>query len=135
MMPPNVPRVFPLRAAGPTELAAPVKTKPKRKTKPKTKPKVDTDTDTDSKQRLAPMYRVLIHNDEVTPMEYVVQILNDVFRKSKTEAVGIMLTAHHSGVALVAVLPLEEAEFRVDRAHSLARTRKYPLTFTYEPSD
>jgi ATP-dependent Clp protease adapter protein ClpS len=44
-----------------------------------------------------------------------------------------MLEAHHTGVALVCVEPLEQAEFHVDRAHALARGAKYPLTFTYEP--
>ena len=44
-----------------------------------------------------------------------------------------MFTAHNTGVALVTVLPLEEAELRTEQAHSLARTQKFPLTFTYEP--
>jgi ATP-dependent Clp protease adapter protein ClpS len=44
-----------------------------------------------------------------------------------------MIEAHHSGVAFVAAYALEQAEFRVDQAHSVARTHKFPLTFTYEP--
>jgi len=86
-----------------------------------------------SETKLSPLYRVLIHNDDVTPMDFVVLVLREIFRKEEVEAVEIMQTAHRGGVALVAVLPLEEAEFRVDRAHSKARTAKYPLTFTYEP--
>ena len=84
-------------------------------------------------RRLAPLYRVLIHNDEVTTMEFVVQVLLQVFRKDEREAVEIMLTAHRSGIALVAVMPLEVAELRIDQAHSLARTARYPLTFSCEP--
>ncbi|MGD0090714.1 MAG: ATP-dependent Clp protease adaptor ClpS [Planctomycetota bacterium] len=83
--------------------------------------------------RLAPLYRILVHNDDVTPMDFVIRMLLEVFRKNEADAVEIMLKAHTSGVALVAVLPLEEAEFRVDQAHAQARTAKYPLTFTYEP--
>ena len=90
-------------------------------------------TDTAAEQHLAPLYRILIHNDEVTTMAFVVRVLLQVFKKSEREAVEIMLTAHQSGTALVAVMPLELAELRIDQAHSLARTAKYPLTFTCEP--
>lgn len=89
--------------------------------------------DTQDKPRLAPRYRVLIHNDDVTPMDFVVHVLMNIFKKNISDAADIMLTAHNTGVALVVVLSLEEAELRVDQAHSLARTAKYPLTFTYEP--
>ena len=87
----------------------------------------------DTTARLVPLYRVLIHNDDVTTMEFVVHVLQKVFQKDLEEAVRIMLTAHRTSVALVAVLPLEQAELRMDQAHSLARTAKFPLTFTCEP--
>jgi ATP-dependent Clp protease adaptor protein ClpS len=90
-------------------------------------------TDTQDQVRLPPLYRVLIHNDDVTPMDFVVYTLLEIFRKNEADAIEIMLNAHNTGVALVAILPLEEAEFRVDQAHSKARTAKYPLTFTIEP--
>lgn len=83
--------------------------------------------------RHAPQYRVLVHNDDVTTMEFVIEVLRTAFRKNQEDATQIMLVAHRSNVALVDVLPLEQAEFRVEQAHSLARTRKYPLKFTYEP--
>jgi ATP-dependent Clp protease adaptor protein ClpS len=83
--------------------------------------------------RLAPRYRVLIHNDDKTPMDLVVHVLQSVFKKDIHEAVDIMMTAHKTGVALVVVLPLEEAELRVEQAHSMARAQHFPLTFTYEP--
>ena len=85
--------------------------------------------------RHAPRYRVLIHNDPVTDMDFVVQVLQRIFHKPRGDAVGIMWTAHTSGLAHVTTLPLEQAEFRVDQAHSLARGQGYPLTFTYEPED
>ena len=83
--------------------------------------------------RLAPRYRVLIHNDEITPMGFVVLVLTRFFKKVDAEACEIMFEAHHKEVALVDVMGLEEAEFRVEQAHSLARTAKFPLTFTIEP--
>lgn len=96
-------------------------------------PQVSPALDTQAETRLAPKYRVMIHNDDVTPMDFVVEVLCVIFRKTIEEACTIMFEAHNGQVALVAVLPLEEAEFRVDRAHSQARTRKFPLTFTLEP--
>jgi ATP-dependent Clp protease adaptor protein ClpS len=101
--------------------SAPVK--PVRKKHPKSTERV----------KLAPLYRVIIHNDDVTPMDFVVRVLKEVFHKAATEAVRIMLEAHVTGAALVAVMPLEQAELRVEQAHSLARTAKYPLRFSYEP--
>ena len=88
---------------------------------------------TQDKPRLTPRYRVLVHNDDITHADFVVYVLMTVFKKDVNEAFEIMSTAHVSGIALVTVLPLEEAEFRTEQAHSLARTQKFPLTFTYEP--
>lgn len=83
--------------------------------------------------RNCPMYRVLIHNDDVTPMDFVVAVLVDIFKKNVAEAGEIMFTAHEKQVALVVVLPLEQAELRIEQAHSVSRTAKFPLTFTCEP--
>jgi len=94
---------------------------------------VRTEQRADASARLAPLYRVLVHNDDVTTMDFVVHVLQTVFQKELEEAVRIMLAAHHTGVALVAVLPLEQAELRIEQAHSLARTAKFPLAFTCEP--
>ncbi len=85
------------------------------------------------KTRLSPMYRVLIHNDDVTPMDFVVKVLMEVFRLGLWKAGRVMLEAHRKGVALVVVEPLERAEFHVDQCRSLARPRGYPLALTYEP--
>ena len=98
-------------------------------------PALIPEEDTKKKPRYAPRYRVLIHNDDVTPILFVVEALRSIFQKEDAEAVEITLTAHKTGIALVATLPLEQAEFRVDQAHSLARARKYPLKLTYEPEE
>ena len=81
----------------------------------------------------APMYKVLIHNDDVTTFGFVIGLLVIIFKKEVQEAVEIADEAHKKDVALVTVMPLELAELRVDQAHSKARAMKYPLTFTYEP--
>ena len=86
-----------------------------------------------SETKLAPLYRVLIHNDDITSMEFVVHVLTQIFKKEFEAAKLIMLEAHIKQIALVDVMGFEEAEFRVDQAHSLARGVKYPLTFTIEP--
>ncbi len=83
--------------------------------------------------RHAPRYKVFVHNDDVTPMELVVHVLIGIFNLEHKRAIEVMLEAHTSGVAFVVALSLEQAEFRVEQAHSLARGQGYPLTFTYEP--
>ena len=88
-----------------------------------------------TKRRYAPRYRVLLHDDDKTPMEFVVEMLQAKFRKPEAEAVELMLRAHHKGIAYVDTLPLEQAEFRVSQVHSLARSRRFPLTLTYEPEE
>lgn len=83
--------------------------------------------------RPAPRYKVFVHNDDVTPMLFVVVILRGIFGLEGKRAAEVMLEAHESGVAFVVALTLEQAEFRVEQAHQRARAARYPLTFTYEP--
>ncbi|MBN2146975.1 MAG: ATP-dependent Clp protease adaptor ClpS [Anaerolineales bacterium] len=80
-----------------------------------------------------PPYRVIIHNDDVTPMDFVVHILLTVFLLAGPRAVQVMYTAHYHGSAYVCTLPKGEAQNRVARAHMSARLAGYPLEFTLEP--
>jgi len=82
---------------------------------------------------LEPPYRVLVHNDDVTPFEFVVAVLRVVFTLSGREALAVTTEAHYTGVGYVMTLPHEEAKYRVGKAHSLARGAGYPLTFSIEP--
>jgi ATP-dependent Clp protease adaptor protein ClpS len=82
---------------------------------------------------LEPPYRVLIHNDDVTPFDFVISVLRSVFQLGAREAWVVTTRAHVTGVAYVMTLPLEEAKYRVGRAHGLARAAGYPLRFTLEP--
>jgi ATP-dependent Clp protease adaptor protein ClpS len=87
----------------------------------------------DPQTALEPLYRVLIHNDDVTPMEFVVSILERIFFIAAPDAVEIMVTAHVSGLAYVQTLPRSEAQKRVGKAHFAAGLEGYPLHFSIEP--
>ncbi len=82
---------------------------------------------------LEPLYRVMIHNDDVTPMDFVVHILKTIFYLSNNRAAEIMFTAHFSGIAYVQTLPKPEAEKRIQKAHFAAGLEGYPLHFSMEP--
>jgi ATP-dependent Clp protease adaptor protein ClpS len=96
---------------------------------------LETTPETGTETRLAPRYRVLIHNDDVTPMDFVVGILRTIFLIEEERAISVMFEAHHTGVAHVLTEPLERAEFHVDQARSLSRGRGYPLSFSVEPEE
>jgi len=80
-----------------------------------------------------PLYRVIIHNDAVTPMDFVVHILKTVFYLSNDKAAQIMFTAHYYGSAYVQTLAKSEAEKRIQRAHTESNNGGYPLKFSMEP--
>jgi ATP-dependent Clp protease adaptor protein ClpS len=82
---------------------------------------------------LEPLYHVLIHNDHVTPMDFVVQVLKTIFYLSNDKALDIMMTAHITGIAYVQTLPKSEAEKRINKAHFAASLEGYPLHFSMEP--
>ena len=91
----------------------------------------DTSTDIDLGKRS----KVIIHNDDVTPMNFVVMILLEIFDQALMFAEMIMIDAHNNGLAIVCALPKPEAERKVRMAHFLARSNGYPLTFTIEDDD
>ena len=80
-----------------------------------------------------PRWYVLVHNDEVTPYEYVVRILAHLFMLSEEMAEHVAQTAHSEGQAIVVVRPRAEAERLVKVARSRVRFDGYPLTFSIEP--
>ena len=86
----------------------------------------ETDTELES------LYSVIIHNDDVTPMDFVVEVLKQIFFLGNDRAAEIMLMAHIKGSAYVQSLPRAEAEKRVLHAHQAAGMQSYPLTFTVE---
>jgi len=82
---------------------------------------------------LEPLYRVIIHNDDVTPMDFVVNVLTTIFFLSQPDALEVMLIAHYKGAAYVQTLPKTEAEKRINKAHFAAGLEGYPLHFSIEP--
>ena len=78
-------------------------------------------------------YKVYIHNDDFTTMEFVVKILVVVFFKTEAEAQALMLKVHHSDKALVGVYTYDIAVSKVRRATQMARDEGYPLRLTYLP--
>jgi len=78
------------------------------------------------------LYRVILHNDDYTSMEFVVMILQVVFGKSGDEAVKIMYDVHRNGTGIAGVYSREIAETRVHIVHSKARENGYPLRCTME---
>ena len=95
---------------------------------------LDTDLEQLTEEEQEGLAKVLIHNDDVTPMEFVVLILQRIFQLTPLEAEHVMITAHFTGLALVATLPLSEAKKRVGKAHFAAQLEGYPLLFTIEPA-
>ncbi|MBU0986314.1 MAG: ATP-dependent Clp protease adapter ClpS [Proteobacteria bacterium] len=78
------------------------------------------------------LYKVLLHNDDYTTMDFVVEILLFVFTKSSEEAVRIMLNVHRNGIGLCGVYTYEVSETKVDIVHALAREHGFPLKCTME---
>jgi len=78
-------------------------------------------------------WAVFIHNDDVTPMDFVVHILITVFQLPRPNAEQVMYSAHLNGKAYVQTLPNSEARRRVGQARFAARLRSFPLEFTLEP--
>jgi ATP-dependent Clp protease adaptor protein ClpS len=98
-----------------------------------TRPRVDIELVPASDEDLERPYRVIIENDDVTPMEFVVMVLVVIFELSNERAFEVMLEAHTNGRAHVVTLPYEDARQRVYAAQSGAREAGYPLSFYLEP--
>ncbi len=78
-------------------------------------------------------FQVLLHNDDYTTMDFVVHVLESIFRKDRTEAVRIMLEVHHQGIGVAGVYTREVAESRIKRAHRSARENGMPLRCSMQP--
>jgi ATP-dependent Clp protease adaptor protein ClpS len=78
-------------------------------------------------------FKVLLYNDDYTPMEFVVHLLETVFKKSPSEATALMLQIHRTGLGIAGVYVLEIAETKVAAVHRLAEERGYPLRSGAEP--
>ncbi|HEY6330226.1 MAG TPA: ATP-dependent Clp protease adaptor ClpS [Blastocatellia bacterium] len=90
---------------------------------------------TEEKARLKkpPLFKVLLHNDDYTTMEFVVLVLRTIFQLSTTDAVRIMMNVHNQGVGVAGVYTYEIAEAKAARVTQLAREYEYPLLASIEP--
>jgi len=96
-------------------------TKPRSKTRPKTeRPR---------------MHKVILLNDDFTPREFVVMVLQAVFKMSEDQAYRVMLTAHQRGAGVVAVYTKDVAESKATEATDLGQRAGHPLMFTTEPEE
>lgn len=92
-----------------------------------------TEKKTGTKTKRPPLFKVLLHNDHYTTMDFVVEVLRDIFRKGMVEAVNIMLSVHKSGTGVAGVYAAEVAETKIDQVHKLAEKKGFPLKCSMEP--
>ncbi len=88
--------------------------------------------ETRAKTRRPPLYKVMLLNDDYTPMEFVVHILERFFGMTHAQAVEIMLAVHKKGLAVVGVFSHEIAETKVTQVMDFARRHQHPLQCTME---
>ncbi len=79
-----------------------------------------------------PLFKVLLHNDDFTTMDFVIWVLTGVFNMTDETAMKIMLNVHLHGVGVAGIYTYEVAEMKVDRTTALAREHEYPLLCTIE---
>lgn len=89
-------------------------------------------TEDETKLEKPSLYRVLIHNDNFTTMEFVVYVLNSIFQHTEDEAFRIMLNVHVQGVGIAGIYPYEIAEMKVAKVTSLAQANEFPLLCTID---
>ena len=85
-----------------------------------------------SKSDLPPMYKVILHNDDYTTMEFVVEILVNVFGKSLEKATQMMLNVHSKGKEICGIYPRQIAETKVETVRNLSSSKGFPLKSTLE---
>lgn len=96
-----------------------------------------TVTETKKKEKLQkpPLYKVLFHNDNYTTMEFVVLVLREIFNKSESDAVSIMLNVHRNGFGVAGVYTYDVAQTKLRKTEAAARAHEYPLRLTLEPEE
>ena len=96
---------------------------------------VVTETVPQKKLKRPALYKVLLHNDNYTTREFVVAVLKEVFHKSETDAVQIMLHVHYNGIGVAGVYTFEVAETKIRTVEAAARENGFPLRLSMEPEE
>ena len=89
-------------------------------------------TDDQEQVKEPSMFKVLLHNDDYTTMEFVIMILEVIFHKNSTDATKIMLNVHQEGMGVAGIYPRDVADTKVLIVHDLARKNEYPLKCSVE---
>ncbi|MFT3743225.1 MAG: ATP-dependent Clp protease adaptor ClpS [Pyrinomonadaceae bacterium] len=89
-------------------------------------------TESEIKLEKPKLYKVLLHNDDFTTMEFVIFVLQYVFNREDAEAFTIMLKVHNEGIGIAGIYPYEIANVKCNKAMNLAKAREYPLLCTVE---
>jgi ATP-dependent Clp protease adaptor protein ClpS len=92
----------------------------------------DVLTESDTKLEKPKLYKVILHNDDFTTMEFVIFILQTVFKRSDIEAFSIMLKVHNEGIGIAGVYSYEVASMKAEKAMNLSKANEYPLLCTVE---
>tara|TARA_B100001093_G_scaffold31668_1_gene27367 strand:+ start:249 stop:584 length:336 start_codon:yes stop_codon:yes gene_type:complete len=95
-------------------------------------PSQEVVVETRPKTKRPPLYKVMLLNDDFTPMEFVVLVLERFFSKNPTQAFEIMLTVHKKGLAMVGIFSHEVAETKVSQVMDFSRRHQHPLQCTME---
>ncbi len=103
--------------------------------KPSFETQYDSDVLLEEDLREPRKYKVLLHNDDYTSMEFVVHVLMKVFRKNAEQATQIMLAVHQNGVGLCGIYTHEIAETKVRQTRIMAREAGFPLRCTLEETE
>lgn len=90
------------------------------------------DLKTQPKVKKPKMYKVIMHNDHYTTMEFVVEVLVNIFRKPSGEATQLMMEIHKNGLAICGVYTLDIAVTKIQQVHESAQINGFPLRCTYE---
>jgi ATP-dependent Clp protease adaptor protein ClpS len=96
---------------------------------------VVTETRTKQKLQKPPLYKVLLHNDNYTTRDFVVAVLKEVFHRSETDAVQIMLHVHYNGIGVAGVYTFDVAQTKIKLTEQLAREHEFPLRLSMEPEE
>ena len=96
---------------------------------------VVTESKTERKLKRPQLYKVLFHNDNYTTRDFVVAVLREVFHKSESDAVAIMLHVHNTGIGVAGVYTYDVARTKIELVEALAREHEFPLRLTMEPEE
>ena len=98
-----------------------------------TRESILTDSRNEQKLERPRLWRVLLHNDDYTTQEFVVWVLETVFRKPRAEAFTIMMSVHRSGLGVAGVYTHDVAETKLKTTQQMAEEQEFPLLVTMEP--